>query len=72
MDGDVWEDPTEAENFETADSQGFISTEEVLSLPSAEGSLSPPEILPLIGEMSAGPAVTFSEGEARQDNTDVS
>lgn len=45
------EDPTEAENFETADSQGFISTEEVLSLPSAEGALSPPETLPLIGKM---------------------
>ena len=53
-------------------SQLFPLREEVLSLPSAEGALSPPEILPLIGEMSAGPAVTFSEGEARQDNTDVS
>jgi hypothetical protein len=28
-DGDMWEDTVEAENFESSDSQGFISPEEV-------------------------------------------
>lgn len=40
-DGDVWEGPAEAENFEPLDSRGFISPEEVVSLPSA-GILTPP------------------------------
>ena len=32
---DVWEDPREAETFEPSDSQGFISSEEAVSSPSA-------------------------------------
>lgn len=39
-DGDVWEDPSKAENFESPDSQEFIPPEEVV--PSAP----PLEILP--------------------------
>ena len=40
MDGDVWEDHVEAENFESSDSQGFAPPEEVV--PSAP----PLEIMP--------------------------
>jgi hypothetical protein len=40
-DEDVWEDPVEAENFESSDSQGFAPPEEVV--PSAP----PLEIMPL-------------------------
>ncbi|ERE76826.1 hypothetical protein H671_4g11537 [Cricetulus griseus] len=56
----------------------LISPEEVVSLPSAEDAFPPPppEILsfsPLAGEIypsfSVKPAVTFSEKDARQDNT---
>ena len=32
---DVWEDPREAETFEPSDTQGFISSEEAVSSPSA-------------------------------------
>lgn len=71
-DGDVWEDPVEAENFELSDSQGFISPEEIV--PSAP----PLEILPIspfIEEinpsLSDKPAVTFSEENARHDNVAV-
>jgi hypothetical protein len=53
-DGDVWEDPVEAEHFESSDSQGFALPEEI----------NPPE--------SDKPIVTFTEENARQDNTDVS
>lgn len=38
---DVWEGPTEAENFEPLDSRGFVSPEEVVS-PSSAGILTPP------------------------------
>lgn len=68
---DVWEDPIEADqNFEPLDSQGFTLPEEVV--PSAP----PLEILPCSPEemnpsVSAKPAVSFSEGNARQDSTDV-
>ncbi|XP_052048775.1 Friend virus susceptibility protein 1-like [Apodemus sylvaticus] len=72
-DGDVWEDPIEVENFESSDSQGFTSPEEVVpSAPPLEILPSSPfteEINPLL---SIEPAVTISEGNARQDNTDVS
>ncbi|XP_031204443.1 Friend virus susceptibility protein 1-like [Mastomys coucha] len=71
-DGDVWEDPIEAENFEYSDSQGFISHEEVVpSAPPLEIlSFSPftEEINPLL---SIKPAVAVSKGNTRQDNTDV-
>jgi hypothetical protein len=65
-DGDVWEDPVEAENFESPDSQGFAPPEEVV--PSAP----PFEIMPSPHEEinspeSDKPAVNFAEENARQD-----
>ncbi|XP_052046469.1 Friend virus susceptibility protein 1-like [Apodemus sylvaticus] len=65
-DGDVWEDPIEAKNFEPSDSQGFTPPEEVVS------SAPPLEILPFSAEeinpsLSAKPAVTFFEENARKD-----
>ena len=62
----MWEDPTEAESFESSDSQGFTSPEEVV--PSALLPFSSEEIYPSVSDK---PAVTFSEENARQDNTDV-
>ena len=71
---DVWKDPTEAENFEPSDSQGFISPGEVVSPPSAEDILLPifPEILPvpplteeMTPSLSAKPAVTFYKGNVK-------
>jgi hypothetical protein len=67
----VWEDHVEAENFESSDSQGFAPPEEVV--PSAP----PLEIMPSPHEEinfaeSDKPAMTFTEENARQDNTDVS
>ena len=58
------------ENFESSDSQGFISPEEVgPSIPLLEILLfSPEEINPSEPDK---PAVTFSEENTRQDNTDV-
>lgn len=71
-DGDVWEDPVEAENLEFSDSQGFTSSEEMV--PSAP----PLEILPFVPfteelnpSLSIKPAVISSQRNARQDNTDV-
>jgi len=60
----VWEDPVEGKNFESSDSQGFTS------VPALEILLpfSPEEISP---SQSDKPEVTFSEENARQDNTDV-
>jgi hypothetical protein len=40
-DGDVCEDPTEAENCQPSDSQGVISPEEVVSPSSEEDALIP-------------------------------
>lgn len=40
-DGNVREDPIEAENFKLSDSQGIISPEEVVSPPSAKDVLTP-------------------------------
>lgn len=40
-DGNVWKDPYEAKDFEPSDSEGFISFEEVVSLPLAEDSFLP-------------------------------
>jgi hypothetical protein len=59
---DVWEDPVEAENFKSSDSQGFTSTEEVV--PSAPSL----EIMPLSHQ-----EINLSESEenAKQDNTDL-
>lgn len=76
-DGAVWENPTETGNFGPSDSQWIISL--VVSPPSAEVFLpQPTEILPflLVTEeisLSLFPksAVTFSEGDARQNNADV-
>jgi hypothetical protein len=70
-DGDVWEDLVEAENFESSDSQGFVPLEEVVL------STAPLEIMPSPHEdinsaESDKPAVTFTEENARQDNSDVS
>jgi hypothetical protein len=70
-DGDVWEEHVEAENFESSDSQWFAPPEEVV--PSAP----PLEIMPSPREEinsteSDKPAVTFTEENDRQDNTDVS
>ena len=67
-DGDVWEDPVEAENFESSDSLGFAPPEKVV--PSAP----PLEIMPSPHEeinsaKSDKQAVTFTEENARQDNT---
>jgi hypothetical protein len=69
--GNVWEDPVEAENFESLDSQGFTPPEGVV--PSAP----PLEIMPFSHDKINPsefdkPVVTFSEENARQDNTDVS
>ena len=66
----MWEDPIEAENFESSDSQGFTPPEEVVP------SIPPLEIMPFSPEKvnpseSDKPAVTFSEENARQDNIDV-
>lgn len=72
-DGDVWEDSIESEDFEPSYFQRFISPEEIVSPPSAEGVLPPPspEILPfsplteeIHPSLSAQPAETFSEGHA--------
>lgn len=63
----MWGDPTEAKNFEPTDSQGFISPQEVVFLPSAN-VLTHPEILPfpLVNEeinplLSSKAPVTFCE-----------
>lgn len=71
-DGDVWEDRTETENFEPSDSEGFILPEEVvLSAPPLETSPFSPLIEEVNPPLSAKPTVTFSEGDASRDNTDV-
>lgn len=66
----MWEYPFEAENFESLDSQGIISLEEVVSLPSAEDLLTPSPLEILLSSLlteeidpswSAKPVVTFSE-----------
>lgn len=71
-DGEVWEDHTEDENFDPSDSQGFISPREIV--PSALLL----EILPFLifteeinPSFSTKLAVTFSEGDSRQDHTGV-
>jgi hypothetical protein len=66
----VWEDPTEAENLESSDSQGFNSPKEVVL------SGVPLKILPISSEeinhsLSDKPAVNFSEENARHDNINV-
>jgi hypothetical protein len=61
-DGDVWEDPVETENFESSDSQGFAPPLEIM--PSPHEKINPPE--------SDKPVVSFTEENARQDNTGVS
>lgn len=71
MGWDVWEDPVKVQNFEFSDSQGFTPFDKVV--PSAP----PLEIMPFSHEeinpsVSDKPAVTFAEGNARQDNIDVS
>jgi hypothetical protein len=70
----VWEDTIDAENFDPSNSQGFFSLEEINSLCSA----SPLEIFPFSSlteeinpSLNAKPAVTLSEGSARQDSSDV-
>jgi hypothetical protein len=70
-DGDMWDDPVEAKNFEPSDSQEFAPSEEVVpSAPSLEIKPSPhEEINP---SETNKPAATFTEENARQDNTDVS
>lgn len=66
----MWEYPFEAENFESLDSQGIISLEEVVSLPSAEDLLTPSPLEISLSSLlteeiypswSAKPVVTFSE-----------
>ena len=76
----VWEDSIEAENFEFSDSQAFFSPEKVVFLLSAEDVFTPSplqyqpfstlteEINP---SLSAKPAVTFSEENAKKDNASV-
>ena len=69
-DGDMWEDPTEVANFESSDSQGFTSPEELVpSAPPLETLPFPPKEINL--SLSDKPAVTFSEENATQDNIDV-
>lgn len=71
--GNVWEDSIESEDLEPLYFQGFISSEETVSPPSAEGvlPLPSPEILPfpplfeeIHPSLSAQQAETFSEGHA--------
>jgi hypothetical protein len=74
------EDHVKAENFELSDSQGFISPEEAVSL-YLQQKMHPPDhplkyclfllILPN-PSLLPKPVVIFPEGDARQDNTDVS
>ncbi|XP_026641285.1 Friend virus susceptibility protein 1-like [Microtus ochrogaster] len=71
-DGDVWEDPIKAENFEPSDSQGLISPQEIVpSAPPLEILPSSPFTEEINPSLTAKPAVTFSEEDANQGNTDV-
>ncbi|EGW01337.1 Friend virus susceptibility protein 1 [Cricetulus griseus] len=70
--GDVWEDPVDNENFEPSDAPEFISPDEAVpSAPPLETSPFSPLTEKINPPLSAKPAVTFSEGDASQDNTDV-
>ena len=66
----VREDPGEAENFESSHSQGFTSSEEIVPSdpPLVRMPFSQEEINPLESDKSA---LTFSEENAREDNTDI-
>lgn len=66
-DGDMWDDPIEAENVEPSDAQGFISPKEAVA-PLSVGDIlpSPPDIFPfpplaeeIIHSLSGMQEVTF-------------
>lgn len=76
----MYKEPTEVENFEPEDSEGFSSPEEIVSsplaeaistLPSTAALPSPPLPEEINPSLSAGLVVILPEGDAKQNNTDV-
>lgn len=76
----MYKEPTEAESFAPKDSAGLSSPEEIVPsplaevispLPSTAALPSPPLPEEINPSLSAGLVVILPEGDARQNNTDV-
>lgn len=67
----MWEDPTESGDFEPSDSEGFITSEEGVPSPLAQGVYQPPPPEEIDSSLSTNQSVIFPEGDSKQHNTTV-